>query len=185
MKLPALRLKLELALEHYGVLACVLVALALIEAVACAWLLYDARRDLHAAQAGLATADATLKRTPKVPAREPKRVDAIDAFEQLLTPSDAIPSLLTQSWTMAADQRVFVSRAEYKFEPDAPGGFTRMHIQVPAVGAYPAIKRYVFEQLRTHPAMALNKLVIKRDRTNTGDVAAELHFVVMVEGTIR
>jgi hypothetical protein len=185
MKPVALRFKLQLAWKHYGPMTCSIMALALIEIVTIVILFENAQRELVDLRKTFATANTELNaKRYNSSGKSSINID-LERFEDILKSNKDVPTIMTENWLAVDENHITTSAIEYRFEPDLKGGFTRLHIVVPVIGTYPAIKHYAFAQLRANPAMSLIKLTINRERVNIKDISAELHFVLFLRESIR
>lgn len=185
MKGQSLQLSLQLLLARHGWGGlCVLGGLLLLGLLS-ATLLPQQRQALAREQARLAEVRRTPAPIGAAPAQKKPSLEGLAAFEAILTPRSALSAFLVESWNSAATHSVRIAHAEYRQETDPKGGFTRLHMTVPAVGRYPAIKRYALDLLAHHPGLALQKLEIKREQSANPDVEADLHFVLLLAGAAQ
>lgn len=175
-----LGLTLQLFFLRHGWVGTGLLMAALVLAVLTTVVLPQMEKSLRNESAQL----QSLQRNPlpAQPIRTAKPAPAgLQVFEAALLPRKQLTAFLAESWNSAAAHAIRVAHAEYRMEADPHGGFTRLHINVPAVGRYPAIKRYALDLLAHHAGLALQKMQVKREQSASADVEAELHFILLLQ----
>ncbi|WP_153118089.1 hypothetical protein [Rhodocyclus tenuis] len=106
--------------------------------------------------------------------------DHIAAFEARLLPADDVADVMRDLLTTAQASNLALSRGEYAREEDAAGGFVRVRMSFPLRGEGEAIHAYLLSSLAAHPALALERLQMQRERSDARDFEARIHWVLFV-----
>jgi hypothetical protein len=181
VKRAQLRLACELWLARHGWLPLVVVALFGVLAVVAATVLPGLQADLAREMRRNAFLARQAKAAPSKPAPAPRSPQ--QAFFDALTPQAEKLAVAQDAWDAALASGLRVERAEYRGEPDTGAGFSRLDLRLPVSGTYPAIKRYVFGMMASHPGLALDKIEVKRERAAQEAVEVQLQFSLFVRST--
>ena len=98
-----------------------------------------------------------------------------------LPPHDAIPDQLKQLINLAEKNGVMLVQAEYKPQAEVDAGFLRYQIVLPVKAAYPSIQTFMLNALQALPTLTLESVAFKRDRIESAEVEARIHFMLLVK----
>lgn len=130
---------------------------------------------------------AGRSRGPSVPAAVPspsgQARERLAAFEALLLPPDDVSTVVRDLLSTAQARNLTLARGEYSREPDPQGGFERVRFTFPLRGDSEAIHAYVQNALKDHPALALENLQLKRERSDAREIDARIRWVLFVRQT--
>jgi Tfp pilus assembly protein PilO len=107
------------------------------------------------------------------------RKNALAEFDALLAEPAEATRLMQQLWQRAAASGVQLQRVDYRVEPDRSGEFGRLLVSLPVKGSYADTRKFIFSLMADFPALALDKLDLKREPRSTGPVEATVHFTLM------
>lgn len=105
--------------------------------------------------------------------------DAPLAFHDALVSIDDIPGVVHDLIRLAEVQHVILLRGEYQAHPDIQGGFMRYRMTFPVRGNAQAIQAYLYAALRAHKTLALERAQFKRERIESPDLDAQVHWVLL------
>lgn len=144
------------------------------------WLvaLPTAEQRLREAESTLRAARSGASRMA-VPSAQPT-ADALASFRARLSDDDDIAKLAQQVWRQAAASGVQVRKVDWRVEADAGQPFGRVRVVVPMSGSYAAIRRFAFDLLATFPALALDRLDLRREQSAVGALEGTAHFTLYV-----
>lgn len=129
----------------------------------------------------LEAAQSAMAAKPSNDVRQGDIVRQIDAFYAYLPPHDAIPDQLKQLINLAEKNGVMLVQAEYKPQAEVDAGFLRYQIVLPVKAAYPSIQTFMLNALQALPTLTLESVAFKRDRIESTEVEARIHFVLLVK----
>lgn len=156
----------------------VLVALAL---AAAAWAV---EREQRRAGAVLRRQLAVPAVAVAVPAQDRER-QALAAFERQLLPYEEIPVVVQELMVMAERRGVMLARGEYRLQPDVPGGFLRYRIRLPLKGKMSVVYGFIQDALKAQPALALERVQFKRERSDALEVEAGSEWALLVRRPVH
>lgn len=128
-----------------------------------------------------------LGQAPMMPHQE-TRADAVErlkAFETLLLAREDIPDTLQSLFLLAEEEHLTLKRGEYKIDPDAFGGFDRYRMILPVKGDAQSIYRFMHSALLAHKALALESVQFRRERIESKDVEARIHWVLLTQVQVK
>ncbi|MBV6323968.1 hypothetical protein [Duganella violaceipulchra] len=114
-----------------------------------------------------------------VPAQDRER-QALAAFERQLLPYEEIPVVVQELMVMAERRGVTLARGEYRLQPDVPGGFLRYRIRLPLKGKMSVVYGFIQDALQAQPALALERVQFKRERSDALEVEAGSEWALLV-----
>lgn len=104
----------------------------------------------------------------------------LEAFYAYLPEHEAIPDQLKTLMTLADKRGITLERAEYKPQPEPNAGFLRYRIVLPVKADYSRIQDFILATLRELPALTLESVSFKRDRIESSEVEAQIHYALLV-----
>ncbi|MDB5961369.1 MAG: hypothetical protein JWP59_2663 [Massilia sp.] len=188
MNAAAMFLRLRLWVLARGPLLCLAMALALIGAVALAWLL-----PLRSAQSERRIAALTAAATPAPAAAPAPTTLAADAptsssanlaqFHEVLGERRYVEQQVGTLFALAAKNGIVLSQGEYKSAVVRDGGFSTYQVNLPVKGSYGAIWQFAMAALRAIPFASLDDISFKRDSIGQSGVEARVRFTLYLQGT--
>jgi hypothetical protein len=185
MRTPAVhrwRPRAEIALWRYGWAWAVGAVLALV--AACAWLLVlqplQQARDAALLELGQAHRARDAGRS------SPSNGFALDdgarlqVLQTLLQQSPETGEIVRRMATLARAEQITLTQADYKQQPIAGIGVTRVQIMQPVRASYPQLRRYIEAVLAATPNASLDQVVAKRDNVGQTQVEARLTWSLWV-----
>lgn len=100
------------------------------------------------------------------------------AFEKHLLAHDATAQAVQDLLRNAEDQDLLIERGDYQSQVDLHGGFLRLRMNLPVKGPAQAIHRFIKAALLAQPQLALDGIRFKREGVQTGDIEAQLSWVL-------
>lgn len=101
------------------------------------------------------------------------------AFQNHLLPHDEIPDVVQSLLKLAEEEKLWISRGEYRPQIDLQGDFLRYRMTLPVKGDAQAIYRFMRAALRTQKALALESVQFKRERIQSQNIDARIQWVVL------
>jgi hypothetical protein len=173
---PRARWEARRAVRRLGTPAAIGVA-ALACALAMLWHAQALQQQLPAMRARLASAT----RAAAMPAAAPPTVaDGLAAFYSHLPAHDAIPAQLQTLVETAERHGVTLAKAEYKPQAEPRAGFMRYQVNLPVKADYAAVQGFMLEALQALPALTLDSVAFKRERSDSAEVEARIQFILLV-----
>ncbi|MRV74627.1 hypothetical protein GJ700_23230 [Duganella sp. FT92W] len=173
---PRARWEVRRALRRLGAPAAIGGA-ALACALAMLWHAQALRQQLPAMQGRLAMAT----RAAAVPiAAPPTAANGLAAFYDHLPAHAALPQQLQTLVDIADKHHVPLAKAEYKPQAEPRANFMRYQINLPVKADYAAVQAFMLEALQALPALTLESVAFKRERSDAADVEARIQFVLLV-----
>ncbi|GAB2849538.1 hypothetical protein GCM10027277_17150 [Pseudoduganella ginsengisoli] len=156
-------------------------AAAGVTALACAlsmlWHTQVLTQQLPTLQAHLAAATRTAAQPVAAP---PTAADGLAAFYRHLPAYAAIPEQLQTLVKIADQHHVPLAKAEYKPQAEPRAGFMRYQINLPVKADYAAVQAFMLEALQAMPALTLDSVAFKRERSDSTMVEARIQFILLV-----
>lgn len=100
------------------------------------------------------------------------------AFEKQLLAHDAIAQAVQDLLRNAEDQDLLIERGDYASQTDPQGEFLRFRMNLPVKGSAQSIHRFIKAALLAQPQLALDGIRFKREGVETGDIEAQLSWVL-------
>lgn len=137
-------------------------------------------------QRQLANAEASTASRPttgaaSMPSLQDPRREArahLLAFEKHLLAHDAIAQAVQDLLRNAEDQGLLIERGDYESQADPQGEFLRFRMNLPVKGPAQAVHRFIKAALLAQPQLALDGIRFKREGVQTGDIEAQLSWVL-------
>ena len=173
---PRLRWEARRAARRLGAPAAIGCA-ALAGARAMLWHAQALKQHLPAMQARLAAATRAAAQPVAAP---PTAADGLAAFYRHLPDYAAIPEQLQTLVRIADQHHVPLAKAEYKPQAEPRAGFMRYQINLPVKADYAAVQAFMLEALQALPALTLDSVAFKRERSDSATVEARIQFILLV-----
>ncbi len=93
-------------------------------------------------------------------------------FRTAFPPLESRPQRIGSLLAAASAQRIVWSHSEFRAGADVVPGLARYQVTLPVAGSYAAIRRFVDAALRGDPALALERLELRRSGAGTTQVEA-------------
>ncbi|MDP3538812.1 MAG: hypothetical protein Q8S26_08925 [Azonexus sp.] len=126
---------------------------------------------------------ASLERSARRAAieRQSERVSPEETRQRLLGrfPSEEqLNAELGRLLEMAASEGLQVSSGDYRMTPGKDGMFDRYVLNIPLKGNYQKIRTYLKAVRLEFPEMAIDDISLRRENIGSGDVEAQLRFIL-------
>lgn len=105
----------------------------------------------------------------------------VAVFYAYLPQHDAIPDRLKRLINLAEKNGMTLAQAEYKPQPEVNADFLRYQIVLPVKAAYPNIQSFILDALQELPTLTLESIAFKRDRIESPEVEARIHYILLVK----
>ncbi|WP_229215801.1 hypothetical protein [Duganella sp. CY15W] len=176
VNLPALLLRVRIALLRLGVPACVAIVLCVAGIAAWAWLLPQ-----RAAQAQLMAkplpAPSTLVTAPPPPSANQN----LAAFYEVLGEKRYAEQQVKVLFDLAAKANITLYQGEYKASYDKASRVSTYQINLPVKGPYQSIWQFAMQGLREMPFASLDEVAFRRDNIADTTVEARLRFTLYLK----
>lgn len=101
------------------------------------------------------------------------------AFEDHLLDHDDIPVVVQDLLNLAEDQGLSMQRGDYRAYVDPVGGFLRYRMTLPIKGDATSIYRFMRLALQKQRNLALSSVQFKRERIDSSEIEANIHWVIL------
>jgi len=128
-----------------------------------------------AQQAGLGSRRTA---SPAVPTENSDRAH-LRAFDKVLLAHQDIPDVVQDVLRLAGKHGLEVRRGQYRGQSDTVGGFFRYRMTLPVKGAPAAVYGFMQEALRAQPALALESVQFRRERSESPEIELNLHWLLL------
>jgi hypothetical protein len=99
-------------------------------------------------------------------------------FDALLVPSPRISNVVQDLFNEADDHNVELLGGTYSTQQDPVGGFGRYVVVMPMKGEARDVRQFVLSALTEQPALAVQRLQLRRERVSDGIVNAQVDWVL-------
>lgn len=120
---------------------------------------------------------------PAAPAA-PSATHRVDAFYAYLPAHDALPGLLKELVAVATKNGITLAKADYKPTPEDGAAFLRYQITLPVKADHAKVQAFIVGALHGLPTLTLDAITFKRERIDTGEVEARIHFNLLVRKAV-
>lgn len=131
------------------------------------------RIDLRTASVASETAEPLLQ------ARPAAELSNLQKFEQVLPAHEDIPEVLERLFELAVEERLLLSRGEYRAQSDEVGQFVRYRMTMPIKGNAPAAQRFLERALAGNRSLVFESVQFKRDRIQAEQVEAIVQWTLV------
>jgi hypothetical protein len=173
--LPALWLRLRLAVAALGPLACGAALLCALGVAALLWLLPERALQGHRQQValGVAALPASAHQPAPLTANE-----NLALFYDTLGEQRYVEQQVKTLFGLAAKTGLALSQGEYKGAYDQSGKLQTYQVSLPVKGSYRAIWQFGLLALRAIPFASLDEISFKRDTIGDANVEARLRLTL-------
>ena len=105
----------------------------------------------------------------------------LEAFYQPFPPGASVPDWLAKIYALADEQQLVLEAGDYVLNHAETGRLDKFTITLPVRGSYPQLRRFIRAALMTAPALALERIDLKRDNVAQGSVEARIVFLLFLE----
>jgi hypothetical protein len=172
----ALLLRIRLAGSRAGVGVCLAIALCVLGAAACAWLLPQ-----RAAQQLALARPLPVPPTLAVAAAPPSPNENLALFYDSLGEQRYSEQHVKMLFGLAAKAGLSLNQGEYKSGYDKASRVTTYQVVLPVKGSYQAIWRFVLEALRSMPFAALDDVGFRRENIGDAQVEARVRLTLYLK----
>jgi Tfp pilus assembly protein PilO len=120
------------------------------------------------------------------PAQEEKpqqtEAELVAHFYEQFPKGSTLPDWLKRIDKAAHDEKLALDIGDYKLTSEKKGRVTRYEIQLPVVGQYAQIRRFIASVLKQIPVAALSDISLKRETSEATSVEANVEFVLFLKG---
>ena len=120
-----------------------------------------------------------LRLLPKV--MVPRPVGPFAAFTKILSSQTQQHQFLRVLSRRAAQAGLQVGRIDFHTERGINKEFDRFSITLPVNGTYTVVQGFIFGLMADYPALALEKLELRRAQANQDEIDAQVHVLLFVE----
>ncbi|WP_432728910.1 hypothetical protein [Variovorax sp. W6] len=100
-------------------------------------------------------------------------------FEQMLPAHEDIPEVLERLFELAVEERLALSRGEYRAQNDDVGQFVRYRMTMPIKGNAAAVQRFMERALARNRSLVFESVQFKRDRIQAEQVEAIVQWTLI------
>ena len=180
MKSPELLYALRVAVHRLGRVGGFGLALAAGAAVFHFSAVRPAQRELAALE--LRAGEAQKRARPAAPAVV--AADDIDRFIGFFPPFESTPRWLRALYAVAEREKLELLQGSYKLSEDPLLGLAYYRILLPVRGGYPQIRGFVAGALDEIPALALESIVLQREKVGDSAIDAKISFTLHLQGAM-
>lgn len=115
---------------------------------------------------------------------KPQQTEAelVSRFYAQFPKGTTLPDQLKVISKAAYDEKLGLEIGDYKLTTEKKGRVTRYDIQLPVVGNYAQIRRFIARVLKQIPVAALNDITLKRETSDAPKLEANIEFVLFLKG---
>lgn len=107
--------------------------------------------------------------------------EQLEAFYQPFPPGASVPDWLAKIFALADEQQLVLDTGDYVLTHAESGRLDKFTVTLPLRGSYPQLRRFIRAALLTTPALALERIDLKRDNVAQGSVEAHIVFLLFLE----
>lgn len=125
-----------------------------------------------------------LAATKPVVIAKPQQTEAelVSRFYAQFPKGTTLPDWLKVIDKAAHDEKLALDLGDYKLTTEKKGRVTRYEIQLPVVGDYAQIRRFIASVLKKIPVAALSDITLKRETSEAPKLEANVEFVLFLKG---
>jgi len=105
----------------------------------------------------------------------------LEAFYAYLPAHQLIPDQLKQLAAAAEKHGLVLEKADYKAQQEDAARFLRYQVTLPLKGTYPDVRDFIARALLELPTLTLDSVAFRRERIDSKEVEARIHFVLLVK----
>jgi len=128
-----------------------------------------------------AVSDTTLPTAEAAPSTPPATMEVsnLEKFERTLPAHDDIPKLLERLFELADEEKLVLSRGEYRTQNDDIGQFMRYRMSLPVRGNAVAVQRFIERALVNNRSLVFESVQFRRDRIQTELLEAQVQWTLI------
>jgi len=107
--------------------------------------------------------------------------EQLEAFYQPFPANASVPDWLARIYALAEAQQLTLDAGDYVLTHAESGRLDKFTVTLPVRGSYPQLRRFIRAALLTAPALALERIDLKRDNVAQGSVEARIVFLLFLE----
>jgi hypothetical protein len=107
--------------------------------------------------------------------------EQLEAFYQAFPASASVPDWLARIYALADEQQLVLEAGDYVLNHAESGRLDKFTVILPVRGSYPQLRRFIRAALLTAPALALERIDLKRDNVAQGNAEARIVFLLFLE----
>ncbi|MGF6349818.1 hypothetical protein [Variovorax sp. W2I14] len=127
---------------------------------------------------GLRAMDAAAETGESLP-RPVAELSNLQKFEQVLPAHDDIPEVLERLFELGVEEKLVLSRGEYRAQNDEVGQFVRYRMTMPIKGNAPAVQRFLERALAGNRSLVFESVQFKRDRIQAEQIEAIVQWTLI------
>lgn len=127
---------------------------------------------------GLRTIGSAAGTSESLP-RPVAELSNLQKFEQVLPAHDDIPEVLERLFELGVQERLVLSRGEYRAQYDEVGQFVRYRMTMPIKGNAPAVQRFLERALAGNRSLVFESVQFKRDRIQAEQIEAIVQWTLV------
>lgn len=116
---------------------------------------------------------------PLLQARPAAELSNLQKFEQVLPAHEDIPEVLERLFELGVEERLVLSRGEYRAQGDEVGQFVRYRMTMPIKGNAAAVQRFLERALAGNRSLVFESVQFKRDRIQAEQVEAIVQWTLV------
>ncbi len=120
-------------------------------------------------------ADRRIEASPQLVAE----LSNLEKFEQVLPAQDDIPDVLERLFELGLEERLLLSRGEYRPQTDEAGQFLRYRMTMPIKGNAPSVQRFMERALAGNRSLVFESVQFRRDRIQAEQVEAIVQWTLI------
>ncbi|WP_418119358.1 hypothetical protein [Variovorax sp. 350MFTsu5.1] len=127
---------------------------------------------------GLRTMESEARTIESLP-RPVAELSNLQKFEQVLPAHEDIPLVLAHLFELGAEERLMLSRGEYRAQNDEVGQFVRYRMTTPIKGDAPAVQRFIERALAVNRSLVFESVQFKRERIQAEQIEAIVQWTLI------
>jgi len=142
---------------------------------------FNARIDQIDRQIAQVTSQLQVDASTPSAGRPTTPAEQLEAFYQPFPASESVPDWLAKIYALADEQQLTLEAGDYVLAHAESGRLDKFTVTLPVRGSYPQLRRFIRAALLTAPALALERIDLKRDNVAQGNVEARIVFLLFLE----
>lgn len=120
-------------------------------------------------------ADRRIEASPQLVAE----LSNLEKFEQVLPAQDDIPDVLERLFELGLEERLLLSRGEYRPQTDEAGQLVRYRMTMPIKGNAASVQRFMERALAGNRSLVFESVQFRRDRIQAEQVEAIVQWTLI------
>ena len=142
---------------------------------------FYARIDLTNRQIARVSSQLQLARRAPTATSPTTPAEQLGAFYQPFPPGASVPDWLAKIYALAAEQQLVLEAGDYVLTHAESGRLDKFTVSLPVRGSYPQLRQFIRCALVSAPALALERIDLKRDNVAQGSPEARIVFLLFLE----